>query len=205
MFEYLEPYRKIIVTGMPRSGTTICARMIQYDLEIYKTLWAGDYKDLVDKLFTRLDEPGEGFNARVVLHAPSLSYCVHEFEDYNDVAIVWMKRDYADTFASIIRTQWDPRDNLKAYHLESAKDIVKDIRALDNAKSEKWKIQKPAIKNWFEIEYESLRSHRMWFDDKEARKSWPSRITSPNSKDPLDGSHTYGKLRWLLEEFPKDE
>jgi len=208
MFEYLKPYSHIIVSGMQRSGTTIASRMIQYDLEIPYCYWVGNNLEVITDYY----QGGQG-----VYHAPGLSHLLHGFKDtaHANFAVIWMKRDIEEIVESAYKAKWDPTADIGNYPFfmngipdGTELDYTTMVRLLAQAKINFWETQKPLTETYFEVEYESLKDHPLWLDDRPWKK-W-SRATSPGTL-PKDGEVTsegytdFKKpLSELLEEFPKD-
>jgi len=151
MFEQLKLFKKIIVTGAQRSGTTICAQMIAHDLRLrYVDENEVGIADWV-KIRRLVDS-----NQEFVLQCPQLSSKCHEYAS-NDVAIVFMLRDIEDIVKSENRINWGGyrRDELRITgHKHGIVSYIK--RRL-------WfKKQKRFIPHAFEIVYESLSAHPFW-------------------------------------------
>jgi hypothetical protein len=212
MFEYLKPYSHIIVSGMQRSGTTIAARMIQYDLEIPYCYWVGN------KLGIITDIPPEG--GQGVYHAPGMSHLLHGFKSTEDAtfAVIWMKRDIEEIIESAYKVKWDPTADIGNYPAfmngipdGTEVDYPTMVRRLAQEKINFWETQKPLVETYFEVEYESLRNHPLWLNDRPWKK-WP-RTTSPGTLPSEEVKILKGyssdldlkkPLSELLEEFPKD-
>lgn len=202
MFEYLKDYKQIFVTGMQRSGTTICMRMIQYDIEASYCIWTGGE---VRKILMMEKCPVE-FSYPIVFHCPGLSYLIHKIEDESEFAVVWMKRDREEIIDSVIKRDWDPRVDLETYKISPTEDLRENINALITVKENRWKEQKKEIKNWYEVEYESLKPHRLWIDKKDRNWGNHSRHTSIGMSKLIKKkclAWEGGELEHLLKEFPK--
>jgi len=200
MFEHLKEFDYIIVSGMQRTGTTIAARMIQYDTEIPRCIWLGHNVNRVGES----DDP-------TVYHAPGLSHMLHLIETPPEVkwAVVWMTRDDKEVFDSLSRLiKWNATLSLEQYGEEPTGDWKKDVRRLIQIKAEWWEDQKSQIPNAFEIEYNSLKDHLMWVNKRD-RKKFNARQTSAGSpyRDlehaDMVANDAGGSLADLLIEFPK--
>lgn len=211
MFEYLKDYQYIFVSGMQRSGTTPCMRMIQWELEIPQAIWLGERLDLVSLA------PEAFKDSRLILHSPGLSHLIHELRPIpqEEIAIIWMKRDQEEIYKSASRMSWDPLPDLKSYNLESVEDSRENIFNLKKAKDLFWEEQKKQILNWYEIEYSTLKEHPLWVE-KERRKGFHARQISVNRHiqiaieegkmvAPTVAPTEYGDLKSLLEDFPKEK
>lgn len=210
MFEYLKDFQYIFVSGMQRSGTTPCMKMIQWDLEIPQCIWVGPEPKRVQEAIEEF--PGQ----KLIFHSPGIAHLLHEipptFEE--KIAIVWLKRDRWEVIKSAERVTWMPHTELETYNLAFEKDgfiTNADISDLKKAKDALWEKQKEDIPHWFEIEHESLKEHPLWIR-KEDRIGFHVRQTSLNSKAILmrgekkvfSYSET-GDLKTLLQECPKDD
>ena len=168
MFEHLKDFQYIFVSGMQRSGTTPCMRMIQWELEIPQAVWLGPVPDRAKET----TEKEEFKNTRIVFHSPAISHLLHEIPAaYSEkVAIVWVRRDMDEIFRSAMRVGWDPTHELKAYNLEfNRKEGVKKelMVSLRDAKEALWEKQKKDIPYWFEVDYDDLKKHPMWLQPEE--------------------------------------
>ena len=192
---------------MQRSGTTICARMIQWDIEAPYCCWVGGNLKRVNS------SEHEPLGTPLVYHAPGVAHLLHQVSS-PDTAVIWMKRDPEEILQSARNKEWIPTVELKIYKDRFPKDeelyYNTIIRGLTKAKNEVWEEQKPRIENTFEIEYESLRSHPLWLDNRPFNKR--SRAISPGTapkSEPIPGGVQYqtniSALSDLLEEFPKDK
>lgn len=157
MFEYLKEYKKIVVSGPQRSGTTICAKMIASDLcytclleETFSTNYNwGDFQRLFKSLLKD--------NCKVC-QIPALSPYLHLLPE--DVAVIFMMRDIEDIKISEKRINWTDEQRMLSRYYRTSGNI-------SETKYEVWKeYQKPFIKHAYEIPYESLKEHPMWVDKK---------------------------------------
>lgn len=166
IFEWLDGFDKILVTGPQRSGTRICAQMIAKDtghtyvderninFESLYRLWSLCHKD-----------------ERLVIQCPALCRHVHAF-DADTVAVVLMRRNVEDIIASQERIGW----NLEKVEL-ARYDLSEGVIA--KVKYQFWDdYQKERIKHAFEIEYESLANHPLWVT-KELRWDFDATQTKP--------------------------
>lgn len=166
MFEYLSQYAVILVTGPQRSGTTICARMIEHDLghmyidEVSFSVWNG----------RRALELARQ-HAPCVIQGPGLLKDVGLFGEMDDTAVVVMRRDIDSILASQARIRW----NRHAAKALSNYPVSDDSPAKKNpgkwiarVKYEWWdNVGRKKVAHAYEIEYESLSSHPMWVNMEE--------------------------------------
>lgn len=147
MFEYLAPYRSILVTGPHRSGTTIAAHMIAQDTgKGYVDEYATSQGEAL--VFERLVD----FATNVVIQAPAAFEYLTEL-DRADLAIVFMVRNRYDVLVSMERMFG-----------ESNIAIIDDIHA-------RWAQVKQRLANPFEVRYDDLAQHPLWVG-KENRIGW---------------------------------
>ncbi len=164
MFEELKKFKNIIVTGPQRSGTHITARMIEHDAgNVYIDEREVAYTNIdCIKCVFRLSDP-------VVVQAPSYFWNVWKLP--GDPMVVVCKRDVDDIKASRKRIHFD--EDVSHYYISpKAHGYDADGRYLPVIQYEYWdRVVKPMIKNWIEVEYESLSAHPLWID-KELRKDF---------------------------------
>lgn len=173
MFENLKKYTAILVSGPQRSGTRICAKIIAQDT-------GHKYVDENNIKVDNLDMLKDILNTRenVVVQCPAVSAYLEEFSA-NDVLIIFMRRDVNDIIASQNRIGWgvgNERGEFNKY-----KDKFGATQApVSKVKYKYWeKEQRDKIKNWKEIEYESLSKHELWIP-KEKRTEFASSQTTIN-------------------------
>ena len=159
MFEWLNQFSRIFVTGPQRSGTRICARMIAHDTG-YDYIDETDFQyDSLYLLFSLLEK-----KERVVIQCPVLCRYAHLFSEDRS-AVVLMRRKIREIFRSQKRITW-AWEWLERDRYGRTKGNIAEI------KYEYWeKHQKRKIKHSFEIEYESLVHHPLWLP-KEKRTSF---------------------------------
>lgn len=154
MFEYLHSYKKIVVTGPQRSGTTLIARAIAYDL-------SREYVDeqafiATDYLRWRQEMDKQ---RSFVMQAPGMCRYVHEYGDDDTVAVVLCRRNVEDIVASQERIGWKH----EAYELSLYGLTPQDGRRIADVKYEFWEQHQQAkIFNSFVVEYEDLEEHPLW-------------------------------------------
>jgi len=171
MFKHLKKFSTILVTGPQRSGTRICAKMIAKDTG---HLYIDELKIHIDSLY--LLASWQKKKEAIVVQCPSLSRYIHLIANKPEIAVVWMLREMNDIYASQKRIGWAGEAIERMRYEEYSKDLP-----IARIKLDYWrKVQKPKIKNAFEVEYESLSSHRLWLD-KEERVNFRSNQTKRDS------------------------
>ena len=155
MFEHLARFRKILVTGPQRSGTTICGQMIAYDIGcryVDEMRFSVRHRERIERFMA---EPGQ-----MAIQCPALCRWVHELAaaDPEHVAVVLMRRKIADIIASQERINWTRRfepGELAAYGVTDG--------CIAAVKYDFWDtVQRGRIRHAFEVRYESLKGHPLW-------------------------------------------
>ena len=155
MFEHLGGFKRILVTGPHRSGTTIAMRMIAADLG-YRPVDEEEFKWRFIRRISEVWQPG------TVLQAPNAFSWLPVLAGSDD-AVVVMRRPLADIAASVSR-QRDPKGHkvtAPVYTAEQGYALWDQVKNL-----EPWQRFK-----WFEVEYEALAGHPLWVPRGE-RKDW---------------------------------
>jgi hypothetical protein len=153
MFEELVVHSHILVTGPQRSGTRICTKMIAVDTgHEYLNEGVMDIHN-VAKAKQALTQKN------VVLHGPGAFYMAHTFPE--EVLVVVMMRHVDDIVASQKRINWsaggsEARERHKYRRFSTTGPTAK-------IKYDYWfKVQRPQVKNYREVVYETLCKHPMW-------------------------------------------
>lgn len=169
MFEYLAPFKTVLVTGPQRSGTTICAAMIAHDTG-HRFVREDEFRNQLSLLMNLVLSDG-----KLAIQCPAQARWAADFGNYEGVAIVWMVRPIEEIVASQQRINWQWRqDEVDKYagfvHLDTQEPIA-------SIKQRYWEIfQKPHILHPFEVEYHSLADHPLWIDEKLRRDGkWGAR------------------------------
>jgi hypothetical protein len=154
MFEHLAKYRKIVVTGPQRSGTTICARMVAADTgheyvdeDRFGVSQEGPFWELVKSPLLQ------------VIQAPGMAHICHELA-MPDLFVLFMLRKPKDIMASQVRIEWNGEEiERKKYSMLGGDDrpicLIKTGRFIDR--------QMPLLQpNTDLVSYETLANHWMW-------------------------------------------
>ena len=162
-FDEMKKYKRILVTGPQRSGTTFTAKTIASDLS---------YRYIDEKEFNWYDR--DVFNKfvvmdNVVIQCPTMCRWIHEFSD-DCTLIVMMIRPIKDILNSQKRINWNFEET------ESKNYPYKDLFACE-AKYKFWEdVQKNNLINYLELNYSSLSDHPLWVDG-EQRKFFSNKQT----------------------------
>lgn len=180
-------WRTIVVTGPERSGTNIAAKMIAHSLGcdyVPENSWGSDF----GKLWAILNTA----DRRLVVHAPHLTYRVHEIDAHcgDHVLVVFMLRSVSEIVASQRRIGWGKTTGLSVdgedpkgwgnpesvWFDRPSNDVFEEIidpsRHLCENRQLVWHLrQKQHVKNLIEVAYESLQTHPLWLD-KERRQNF---------------------------------
>ena len=161
MFEHLNQFKKILVSGPQRSGTTICAQMIARDLG-YRYFDEMEFEvDNVRRIFAAVDSLD-----RIVVQCPGLAASLWMFS-HPDILVVFMMRDVAEIIASQNRPIYESSPDRIWSTAHEPVELMKYGRlsgVISQVKYEGWAAQKPYIRNTLEIPYSSLAAHPMWVD-----------------------------------------
>ena len=158
LFNHLQEFNFILVTGPHRAGTTIATAMIANDLghKFFEepNIPPGNLGDFLET------ETGPA-----VIHCPSYCHVVHEYVYVDGLAVVLVRRQIDDIIASQRRVGWGfEQHELKKYGRTGCIARVKYAHWDD--------IQRQILKDRaFEIRYEDLRNHPMWVS-REQRKDF---------------------------------
>lgn len=153
----MKKYKRILVTGPQRSGTTICAKMIAEDTG-FRYIDGIRMSRLTDQDAEKHFK--EGF--QIVLQAAYLSNICTRFAG-SDTLIVFMLRNTEDIIASEERIKWkgEVSERKRYQGFIDAVPEWKD-RPISHIKYLVWQRQKKRIPNHVELKYESLKEHKLW-------------------------------------------
>jgi hypothetical protein len=174
MFEYLTPFRVVLVSGIHRSGTTITAKMIAHDLAIPYYVGGEDYSSgHLREWLGMINNMSAG-----VIQGAAMCYYLDVPGDRDDIAVCFVRRNIIDVLASQKRIGWTPDHPFLGPRYRREMELYGVERPpLYPRKLQYWETyQKPRIRHAFDIEYESLSGHPMWVS-KQERKGWAARQT----------------------------
>ena len=98
----LAKYRKIVVFGPQRSGTTICCRALSEKLD-YESVYEEQYDTYDEQKFIEiLSSPDNQ-----VVQAPGMTHIAHTIGNHDDIMIIMMKRSTDEIIASQERIRWN--------------------------------------------------------------------------------------------------
>jgi hypothetical protein len=160
----LKSFDSILVTGPQRSGTTIGGHILaeelgyryadENEINIY------DYLKAINLLH----------GGQVVLQAPGLCYLAHWFNT-SKIAVVVMRRNLEDIYKSEMRIGW--RDAYGGANLKAEIDRYQAMygKTPDNGniaelKYKLWDTLQKKLCNGFDLDYESLRGHPLWKEER---------------------------------------
>lgn len=157
LIENLKRYDKIIVTGPQRAGTTIAMEIIAHELS-----YEGLREEVIDVDNLSL-LAGVLRCERFVLQAPGLCPVVHLLRD-KDIAVVIVKRDVSEIIKSQERINW----GINEIH-ERKKYFISALEPISEIKYRNWEMfQKEFLKErWFELQYDSMRTHPLFIEQRE--------------------------------------
>ena len=166
-------WANILVTGPQRSGTTLIAHALAQDLGLLyydedDIGWEGcsqNNEEALRQVFAYADG--------CVVQAPACAHICHTLPE--DTIVVFVRRDVQDIEKSQKRIGW-------AYEqIETDKYPPEYHRgSIAETKYHYWEsIQQGQIERSYEIEYESLKDHPLWIEDKQ---EFTARQWLPNSR-----------------------
>ena len=164
MFEELTKYKRIIVTGPQRSGTRICAQMIAKDTGY---VYIDEGVIAIDSFYALVEVIS---HTEVVVQCPALCRYVHHLGANEDLLIVMMVRDIDDIITSQKRIDWQG-ESIELMRYAPFQGSIAELKYIA------WKSQKKFIKNWMEIDYNSLSGHPMWIPKEERSDFTPHQTT----------------------------
>lgn len=151
MFEKYKDYKKIVVTGPQRSGTTIASHMIAKDLG-YEHIDETKFGVHNGNVFRKILNDREN----IVIQAPGLFQDCMAIKD-EDVLVVVMKRNIKDIIASQERIKWAyEKGELSKFGLENG--------IISKVKYDYFKTHKP--KNYVELRYSDLKRHPLYVENR---------------------------------------
>lgn len=170
--------RKILVTGPQRSGTRIATHILAQDLnfECLDEMVYGihDYRIFQDLVKNRINFVAQG---------PALCYKLEILA--KEIFIIYMIRDVSAIIKSQKRIKWayeEIEKNIFKMHFD--KILTYPSSCYRNIKNMDWSrpiselkyyiwdnIQKKNIQNYLELDYESLKGHQLWVDDRKSFKN----------------------------------
>lgn len=168
LFDYLQSYRFILVSGPQRAGTTITAAMIANDLEY-------EFQEDVQAQLERFALDYQDHEP-TVFHCPSYCHYIHQLAHIPHLAVVMVMRDIEAIIASEQRIPWayEPQQ-LGLYRKAIPKPTFAVQSPVSVVKYRYWQeVQKPVFgEHGYEVRYEDLASHPMWVPP-EHRKGFTS-------------------------------
>lgn len=204
LIELLRDIQFIAVVGTPRSGTRISTRILAEELGrgyIEEERWQDNSTDLWRKFLSFLEgrKPDSLFpDTGAVIHAPQLTPFIHRSDDFverEDIGFVFVIRDPSEIQDSWRRLKREgtpmlltkgPNDLCKLYDHpittigEDPGDAIKDVALVQLAF---WREkQTPKVAHSYELEYESLSTHRLWIPktkrvESQQKGGWSDRAT----------------------------
>ena len=157
-------HTRIMVSGPQRSGTTIATKMLAEDLGFRCVLEEEfNFHDL-----TKLVKIVTDSNC-FVIQAPTMSSICHRLQ----VAVVFMRRSLEDIGKSQDRIKWDHEHAEKNRYFHDGEEPIAQV------KYRAWEKHQRAFLppgSAFDLDYESLKGHRLWID-KELRVGFRGRQT----------------------------
>ena len=187
-------YKNILIVGPQRSGTTFTSRALANTLN-FKNIDENAFR--VKDAITCKQIMKIGNN---VIQAPGLTHVAQVLVNDNDL-VIFMVRKWSDIIKSVYRknkflSNWVLMNHMYDYNLYNYIHPHKTRLQIDVPEVEKYfdkyvnkdsyyldviyKIwdhyQKSQIKNWIQLDYESMKSHPMWLDKDKRKNFHPKQI-----------------------------
>lgn len=164
MFEDLQCFPRILVTGPQRSGTRICARMVAKDVG-HRYL---DEREYAISEAGELSKKLESSREKTVIHGPAIMAMAPKILRAGDL-LIYMDRDYNDIKASRARINWNDGqreiNRLYTFHpylMAHAMDGATDI-TLKQALYARYNITGPF--STMRVYYGDLQDHPLWLEE----------------------------------------
>jgi len=176
IIEQCKEYKKVLVTGPQRSGTTFAAKSIAKILG-YRFVDEEEYKVHNEMMFISYLT----LNEKLVIHAPAMSHLLPL--NYHDTFVIWMQRNIMDVIKSEDKIDWHIREfwNEKNKSINRFPFHTSVIEAFPNNKLMKdwiWNnLQKVHMYNYAELNYKHLRECKGFIKSKTKKQFWNDRQT----------------------------
>jgi len=180
----LEKYKRIVVSGCQRSGTTILTKMIAHTLGYTKLDEFQVYPHNLANMSETLKRE------KVVIHSPQLTSRLHQITAPS-TCIVWITRPFGEIRKSMNRIGWQIEEEERQKYIHRFAKIVKGInynQPIEKLKHDFWQWQKQRMKvDWIEHKYESeyMKTHEL-FRNSEQRKEFNPKQTSEDNRSGRD-------------------
>ncbi len=176
MFEYLNRFPTIIVTGPHRSGTTICSEMIALDTR-RTTIREGAYGCKNSRKFFWLILWTRVAKLRVVIQAPAMFHRLRVFGRLPGTAVILMRRPLNELREARDRMYADDGSKLSGeeQNREELRWLGFDRADAAELKYQRWEQWKRHVRNPFEVDYSDLANHPLCVPPDERRalgKDW---------------------------------
>ena len=155
-------FRRVLVTGPARSGTTITAKILAHELNFTYVDEKRIKWDNFDKLFTLYTTEKD-----FVLQAPAISAYCHMMPG----VVVFMRRPTEEIMKSEKRIGFTPKNNLLGL-----KKYFRDTGFISEVKYEIWDKWQKNRPNMLEVDYNSIKDHSFYLPDN-VRKSFKPKQT----------------------------
>jgi hypothetical protein len=167
MFEQLAEHSRIVVTGPQRAGTRIATKMIAADT-------GHTYVDESEFAFTNGAKWRKVLRRnRVVVQCPAMMKDVVD-DPPPGIFVVLMRRSLDEIHESAERIDWEGEHQGNTAELQKFGQTEGDSASL---KYEYWNGHTDRSFPFLEVNYESLKDHRLWID-KDLRKDFTAHQTT---------------------------
>lgn len=185
--DFLKKYNKIIVTGPPRSGTTICSRILAHELKyrfIDETLYDGNNPNKFSLMLHYLSR-------NFVIQTTAFTRDIHKYYFNQPTCIVLMKRPISDILDSFDNTKKFIDNSSNGLNVTAAGELFNgfDDDAIETIKKhfgyennnnltlpeviyDHFEKNKNPEKVYLEINYDDLKNHELFIDKETRRKEF---------------------------------
>ena len=198
MIDILREYRKIVICGPQRSGTTFCCKAIAEALD-YEAVYEESFNTYDENKFLSLFSTE---NSQVI-QAPGMTHLVHTIDDDLRVFVVIMRRSIEDIITSQNRISWNKAKKLLP-GIALSEELIEKVKYASKISPEQYDIhfhksiaeikydvwdnyQKLEIKNHYELAFSDLKTHfpESWVEKKQRQNFHPRQTIVDLSVDPV--------------------
>ena len=184
---YFKEFKRIIIVGTQRSGTTFTAQAIADTLN-YKFIDEKEFSVRNSKIFKQLIQ-----QTNIVVQAPAMTHKIQTLISEDDL-VVFMNRKWSDIVKSVYKknrklSNWVFMKTV--YDLDKSYFTDADPNCLDiyntqvdidsyylDSYYKMWKYyQSKVIKNNITLEYESMKTHPLWIEKNQRTNFSPKQTT----------------------------
>lgn len=173
LFNSLQNYRKILVTGPQRSGTTITSQILAMESG-YRYIDEREFNLRDPTLFEQFLRDDQN----MVIQCPSMSHLIDQFGSEKNL-IIFMHRNPREIMSSQMRIGWKSERHEKKLYRGKVCYLPHLFTPICVLKYLHWHFeQKHKVSHYLNLQYSSLDNHPLWID-KENRSTFKAKQTAP--------------------------